>query len=335
MSMFGTISCDEICARASVHSSDVLAMRKAYYGDAKITAEEADGLFRINACARVQDPAWHEFFIEAVTDYIVNCCEPEGYLNADNARWLIDRIGTDGIVESRTELELLVNVLDKARWAPESLARYALEQVRHAVIEGTGPLRAGQALETGRITDGEIELVRRILFAFAGDGNIAVTRSEAEILIDIDEAAGDSGGGPGWTDFFVKAMANCIMAASGYSVPTREEALRREAWLDRRGELSLENLVGAIADRGLAGIWDMYTEQSSEERALARLERQRIEIITAERVTEGEADWLAQRIGRDGRVTMNERALLQFLKQEHVKLNPALQTLIDSHARAA
>ena len=39
----------------------------------------------------------------------------------------IERISRDGRVETKTELELLVNVLDKARWAPQSLVRFALD----------------------------------------------------------------------------------------------------------------------------------------------------------------------------------------------------------------
>jgi hypothetical protein len=335
MTMLRSVSCDEICRRGNVSHADVLALRRAYYEDAKITAAEADALFNINATCRAQDPAWPEFFVEAVTDYIVNCAEPEGYLNAENARWLIDRIGADGRVDSRTELDLVVNVLDKARWAPESLVRFALAQVKHAVVDGDGPLRNGQLLEPGRITEGEIELIRRILFAFAGDGHIAVTRTEAEILFDINDATVHAPENPAWADLFAKAVANCVMASSGYAPPSREEALRREAWLDRRGDLSLGAMLGSIVDRGLTSVIDGYREQSAEERALARLERQRIEIITNEVVTEGEAEWLATRMLRDGELSAPEKALLAFLKRESPKLHPTLQALVDRLDKAA
>ena len=84
-----------------------------------------------------------------ITDYLVEQAPPQGYLTAENAQWLIERIGQDGRVDSKTELELLVNVLDKARWAPQSLVRFALEQVKDAVVSGTGPLRSGKKLEPG------------------------------------------------------------------------------------------------------------------------------------------------------------------------------------------
>lgn len=335
MTMLGSIATDDICRRASVNHADVMALRRAYYSDAKITEIEADALFRIDTSCPSQDSSWPDFFIEAITDYVVNCVEPEGYLNADNARWLIDRIGVDGKVQSRTELELVVNVLDKARWVPESLVRFALEQVKHAVVDGDGPLRNGQLLEPGRITEGEIELIRRILFAFAGDGHIGVTRSEAEILFDINDATVHAAANPAWADLFAKAVASCVMAASGYAPPSREEALQREAWLDRRGDLSIGNIVESIVERGLGGVIGLYNERSAEERALARLEQQRTEIITNEVVTEGEADWLVARMLRDGQLTAPEKALLVFLKRECANLHPKLKPLIDRADMAA
>src|SRR6185295_5442738 len=126
-----------------------------------------------------------DFFVEAITDYLVFQERPQGYLTAANAQWLIERISNDGNVDSKTELELLVNVLDKARWAPVSLVKFALEQVKQAVISGEGPLRRGRTLERGTITEGEVDLLRRILYAFGGDGHVAVTRDELDVLLDI------------------------------------------------------------------------------------------------------------------------------------------------------
>ena len=73
----------------------------------------------------------------------------------------------------------------------------------------------------------------------------------------------------------------------------------------------------------------------TEERAIARLALQKVEIVTNEAVTLAEATWLAQRIGRDGRLTPNERALLMFLKAESPSIHPSLQALVDKAAAAA
>ncbi len=326
---------DEIIQRGSIKDIDVLKLRAAYYEDGTISADEAEMLFAINEASSVQDPVWPPFFVEAITDYIVNQAEPDGYINANNASWLIAHISKDGRVDSKTELDLLINVLDKARWSPASLVHFALAQVKEAVINGSGPLRCGSQLSKGEIGETEVELLRRILYAFGGDGHVAVTRAEAEILFDINDAVGDTHLNPAWTDLFVKAIANVLMANSGYAVPTREEALRREEWLDRRGDLSPGSVASAMADASLSSIWSFFREQSPEEQALARLERQRIEIITNEEITEGEAEWLIERLGRDGRITANEQALIAFLFKESPKIHPKLQEFVARHAQAA
>ena len=57
--------------------------------------------------------------------------------------------------------------------------------------------------------------------------------------------------------------------------------------------------------------------------------------MTNEAVTAVEAHWLAKRIGRDGQMTPNERALLTFLKAESPSIHPSLQALVDKAAAAA
>jgi hypothetical protein len=290
---------------------------------------------QLNEACPVQDAAWPEFFIETLTDYVVNQAQPEGYLTAEGARWLISRVSKDDAIARKTELDLVVNILDKARWSPVSLSRFALQQVRRAVVDGDGPLRAGQIVEKGRISEPEVELVRRILYAFGGDGNVAVTRAEAEVLFEINDAIVNPEANPAWTDLFVKAVTNVVMAASGQAVPTREEAMRRDAWFAERGELSPKSLIAAMVTSSIDAVRNAYQEQSSEERALARLEHQRIEIITNEVITQAEAGWLCERIGRDGHVTPNEAALIAYLKKESPNIHPDLQARVDRLAEAA
>jgi hypothetical protein len=335
MGALRSLPVDEIIRRGSIKNVDVLRLKSSYHYDGMITESEADALLRLNEACLIQDPSWPEFFVEAVTDYVVNQAQPEGYLTAEGAQWLILRVGKDGNVARKTELDLIVNVLDKSRWSPVSLSRIALQQVKRAVVHGDGPLRAGEMSEKGKISEPEVELVRRILYAFGGEGNIAVTRAEAEVLFEINDAIADPQANPAWSELFVKAVTNVVMAASGQAVPTREEALRRDAWLEERDELSPHAVLAALVTSSLDAVKNAYQEQSSEERALARLEHQRIEIITNEVITQAEAGWLCDRIGRDGRLTPNEAALVAYLKKESPNIHPDLQAAVDRLAEAA
>ena len=331
MAVLNAVSIAEIKARGSIKDADVLKLRRNYYDDGIITAEEADVIFALNEACPVQDPAWADCFVETITDYLVEQVGPPGYLTVENARWLIERIGRGGRVDTKTELELLVNVIDKARWAPQSLVRFALEQVKQAVISGTGPLRSGEMLEPGIVGESDVDLLRRILYAAASDGCIAITRVEAEVLFEIDESSSGRDNHPAWTDLFIKAIANCAMAASGYAPPPREAVLAGEVRLDRRGHLSLDWILSGVGP-GRKGFFAGYREQTTEEGAIAHLTRQKVEIITHDAVEPANAAWLAQRIGREGKITPNERALLMFLKTESPAIDPALRGLVDKAA---
>ena len=336
MSGFGALHVEDILSRGSIRDADIARFRRVLYEDGVISAQEADILFRLNSECAVKDPAWADLFVDGITDYLVFQELPQGYLTASNGSWLIDRVSKDGLVESRTELELIVNVLDKARWAPVSLVKFALEQVKHAVISGEGPLRAGRVLAPGSISEGEVDLLRRMLYAFGGDGHVAVTRDEADILFDIDEAVEQSEPNAAWTDLFVKAVANVVMSTSGYAVPSREEALRQEAALDGpEQKTSVMAFLLSMVQSNLGSVKDAYHDQTAEERALAHLEHQRIEIITNEVITEAEATWLANRLCRDGRLSPSEHALVAYLKSESPNIHPVLIEAVDRAGFAA
>jgi hypothetical protein len=336
MAVLSAVSVAEIKARGSIKDADVLKLRRNYYDDGHITADEADIIFALNDACPIQDPAWADCFVETITDYIVDQAKPEGYLTTENVDWLLARVSKDGRIDTKTEMELVVSVLEKARWAPQRLVRFALEQVKDAVINGTGPLRSGKMLEPGVVGEADVDLLRRIIYSFGGDGNIAVTQPEAETLFAIEQATAGADNHPSWGDLFVKAVANCVMACSGYAPPPREEALARDAWLERRGDLSLDRMAaGMAAVSGFKGLFGSYREQTDEERAIARLTQQKIEIVTNEAITAVEADWLAKSIGGRGQITPNERALLMFLKAESPSIHPKLQALVDKAAAAA
>ena len=317
----------DVKASNRITAGDVTELRRAVYHDGAAEAGEVERLFKIDEAASERDPSWAVFFVEAVTDYLVEQVEPHGYVSEANANWLIDRIGHDGVVKTETELELLVKVLEKAKSSPERLVAFALNQVKKAVVDGEGPLACGRALTPGHIGRAEVDLIRRILYAFGGDGNVAITHSEAEVLFDINDHTAEAENDPAWSDLFVKAIANFMMAASGYAVPTRQEALRREQWLDSASG-GVGDFFSRMAAGGLHGIIAAYRRPSGEEAWAARNAETKAVIASAEAVTAAEAEWLARRIGRDGMLHANEKALLRFIRDEAPSVHPSLNSLI-------
>jgi hypothetical protein len=316
----------DVLAARKITAEDVRALRMSTYNDGVAEKGEAERLFAMDEAAESFDPSWTELFIEAVSDYIVSQVEPHGYVSEENATWLIDHIARDGIVKTTNELELLVKVLEKAKSSPERLVAFALSQVKHAVVDGDGPLVNG-ALAPGHVNRDEVELIRRILYAFGGDGSIAITRAEAEVLFEINDASAAAENDPAWSDLFVKAIANMMMAASGYAVPDRHEALRREAWLDAPSG-GVGDFLGRMAAGGLRGMLKAYRQPGTEEAWAERNARVDAAAAANAHVSADEAEWLARRMGRDGALHDNEKALLRFIRDEAPSIHPSLRSLI-------
>ncbi|HEX2255830.1 MAG TPA: hypothetical protein VHG92_03850 [Afifellaceae bacterium] len=308
-----------------------LEARRSVYNDGTVEPGEVEFLFALDEAAERRDPAWIALFSEAIVDYLVHQQPPSGYVSEENADWLVARISRDGLVTTETELEVLAKVLESARSSPSRLSAFALGQVKAAVLEGRGPLACGRALAPGRVGGAEADLMRRILYAFGGDGNIAITRPEAEVLFDINDATAAAENDPAWTDLFVKAVANCLMAASGYEPPSRQVALRREEWLDSNGG-GVGDFFGRMLAGGLRGALQAYREPDIGERWAERNQRHAMAAATAERLSQDEAVWLAARIGRDGVLHDNEKALLGSIRAESPHIHPALQPLLEQAA---
>jgi hypothetical protein len=322
-----------LTSKNKITAEDVTMLRREVFADGVVTRGEAEALFALDQTARDKCGEWAPFFVEAVTDYIVHQEKPEGYISEQNADWLVRTVSRDGMVDSRTELELLVHVLEEAKSSPDQLSAYALEQVAHAVIDGKGPMMHGGSLVPGHIAKAEVDLLRRILYAYGGDGNIAISKAEAEVLFRINDRTAAADNDPSWNDLFVKAIANHVMCATGYEPPTREVALRHETFLDESSP-ALGGFFSRMVSGGFAAILEAYhspgdieAEWEARNRAAEALARR------AETIDASEAEWLAERVGGGQRpLRDNERALLTLIRHASPQIHPALKPLLDKVA---
>lgn len=314
MRVVKSVSVEEFAFRGSIKDSDVARLQAALADDPEIHEDEAEALLRLNRSCPVTAPSWRGLLVDVVCDFILNQSGSEGYITSEKSDWLISRISTDGWIANRAELDLLVEILGRARWFPLSLATFALGQVASAAIHGSGPLRtgAGQVPAPGNIGEADVELLRTILNAFAGDSALSLTRAEVEILLAIDAALADRPLPPEWVDLFAKAISNVLLAEQGYAVPPRSVALR--ARVSAGQPMPLDRQVAA----SLGFLSHDYYRPSSEERALARLERQRIEIVTGERLEADEAGWLTARLEGGMDPTPLTAAVAAHLRRERL-----------------
>ena len=318
-----------LTGKGRITADDVQLLRGEVFRDGIVTRAEAESLFALHASCRDQSADWPRFFVEAVTDYIVHQEKPHGYISEDNADWLIRAISRDGMVDTAAEMELLVTVLEKARSSPQRLSAYALEQVALAVIDDKGPLAGSRRAASGTVEKREVDLLRRVLYAFGGDGNIAISRAEAETLFRINDNACEELNHPSWNELFVKAVANFVLASSGYEPPSRSEALRHDAFFDN-ADANIGGFFARMVSGGVTGILEAYAAPDTLDSEFAEHNRANdVKTRQAAAVGVEEARWIADRIGRDGLIHENERALLSFIRQAASSLHPDLKPLLD------
>lgn len=322
----------ELIAKKRVTDEDVLRLRREVYSNGVVNREEARDIFALDHLVSDKPQSWREFFVESIADYLVEQEAPRGYISNANAEWLVEAISHDGIVDYRTELELLVTTMEKATNVPPHLSAFALNQVAVAVIEGRGALMRGGTLTPGVIGEAEVNLLRRILYAAGGDGSVAITRDEADVLFRINDHTSEADNHPSWTQLFTKAIACSVMAASGYEPPSREEALRREEWLDDTS-VNLGNFFSRMFSGSLDAHLDAVGLETGSEAHFGRRNAGHAALsASSEKINAAEAEWLAHRIGHDGVLHENEKELLGFLKRESTHIHPALQPLLDKVA---
>lgn len=322
-----------------VTPENVLELRRIIYADGGISLAEIDLLFQVNEAVGADCQDWRWFFIEAVTDHLVNQVEPIGYISEDNARWLIGRIGRDGVVEIGTELELLVKLLETARAAPPQLAEMALRSVEHAVVSGTGATRDGRIAAAGSIDAAEVAMLRRVLHAGASTSGTAISREEANVLFAIDRATATGVNDPSWPDLFARAIANHLLSASIHAVPDAGTALARARWLDAPtagiGGM-LAGMFGGFGSSRHASGTSYSVFSTPGEAGFARDNAEdAATLAAAAEMTLDEVDWLIDRLGEDYRLTDAEQALLSLLQAEKGKLNPLIDELVARLERRA
>lgn len=299
---------DAMKAGGSISAEDVLAARRWAWSDGGISAAEAETIFELNRLAGDRSSEWVDFFVEALTEYVVNQRPPRGYVDEDNAAWLRAQVDSDGKVETLAELELLVKVMETALNAPESLKAYVLAQIEHVVTTGEGPTRRGRTLTPGCIGEAEVALLRRLVFASGGSGAITVSRDEAEMLWRIKDICREGSNAPAWKTLFVQAVANHLMAHATYDPIDRAEAARREAFVADRG-----SSVGGFLGRMARNIGRPPIGEAFAKRPESTFDA---EVAADRAITPDEGDWLRDRIGADGATDALEQALLDFVAEE-------------------
>ena len=322
-----------ILGRGTITAEDVLALRRHVFADGIVGRREAETVFALNEGTRGNAGAWHAFFVEALTDYFVWQSDPRGYVDDAGAAFLMESAARDGRIDGASELELVVNVVHWAASSPESLRLMALSAVKAAVLSGGGVLFGPGRRRAGVIDRADVAIVSKLVYAAGGEGSLRISRREAELLFDLNDATNAAANDPGWRDLFVRAVASHLMFPEGEpELPDADTVRRRERWLAERRSVGsiLGGMLSGITRTGIAGVFreaDIFGRNRAE-RDAARTAADAREARWRQAIDKAEADWLMTRLHGDGRVDANEAALLRFIKDNATRIDPVLTPLL-------
>lgn len=300
-------------ADGEIDAAEILELRRSAWPDGRISPDEAEAIFVVNDRIVAPSAEWSDFFTEALVEFIINTAEPRGYVSDENARWLIERVTHDGKVNSLTELELIVRILEKAQSTPEALRAFALEQLERAVLTGEGPTRAGGELDPGSITSAECALIRRTIFAAGGDRPAAVSQREAEMLFRLKDATLGAANAAEWERLFVQGVGNYLQGWQGAKGLTRERAGELETFMNARTS-NLGNFFKRMVKTNANGLTQAVREVGFGRRQPPRDTTGQAAQDHA--LTQTESLWLNARIDADDKVDALEEALLRFLDED-------------------
>lgn len=289
-----------------VSPSELQALRQQGWGDGKIYREEAEAIFAINRALAHPTHEWTDFFVEAISEFVLNGSEPRGMCDEQEARWLVQQIDHDGRLESMAELELLVRVVEKARNVPDFLKAYALRQIEQAVLNGTGPTRHGGDLSATHISAAECQILRRLVFASGGYGPAAVTRYDAEMLFRLKDATLGDENAPQWADLFVDGVANYLKGFQLSDAQLSHERVKELESFIADNQVRVGRFFGAMA-REVPQVRNHFGKvfgKNADHKNYAEMQ------AAGNLVEDFEQEWLEQMIDADGEVDDLERALL-------------------------
>lgn len=304
---FGNLAA-KVSADGVIDATELAALRKAGWSDSTLSQYEAEILFTINDALSHHDEEWSDFFVESIGEYVINGSQPAGYVSQEEANWLVLQIKRDGRLCSMTELELLVRIYERALNVPESLKTFVLAQIEHAVLSGTGPTRNGGELSDSHVSNAEVEVLRRMLFAAASDRPAAVSRREAEMLFRLKDATIAAANSPDWKTLFVQAVGNYLMGYSAENAQiSRVRAMELEAFI-AENRASIGGFMGRMAKTAPGAFATVFGKNSPTASTAER-------VAEAQEVTGDERMWLEGQIAQSGQIDDYDQALLNFIEE--------------------
>ena len=200
----------ELLADGKIDAEEVKKLRDVLYADGKIDQEEADFIFEINdaVSGKKNDPAWNQFFVQVVADFLLNDEKSPGVIDEEEGRWLVEKIGADGQVDG-VEKQLLDHLKKNAKKMPATVTALLAGAVAcNAASSDSVNLQQlkKEILADGKIDKDEVNQLRKTIYA---DGKI--DQEEADFIFELNDAVSGKKNDPTWNQFFVQVVSDFLL----------------------------------------------------------------------------------------------------------------------------
>lgn len=112
----------DLLADGIIDSKEVKTLESVIFEDGIVDKEEADFLFELNNAVSGKEnaPEWKEFFVKAITSFVIDDEKSNGEVDDDEAKYLYEQIKGDGQIDD-VEKALLLNIKSKSNNFPAIL----------------------------------------------------------------------------------------------------------------------------------------------------------------------------------------------------------------------
>ena len=178
----------EMAGDGRIGADDVLRLRRAIYQQGGIDREKAAALFKLNRDHRSHDPAWAEFYVEALSDFFYWREGSDSSLTDDAERMLMEWIGPAAAIDDATEMRLLLHLMFRSNGSSEAFRTYVLDAVRHSVLHSSQALYGQADRRPGVIDAADVEVIRKLVYGLGGQSGMAISAAEADFLFELEHA---------------------------------------------------------------------------------------------------------------------------------------------------
>ncbi len=77
-------------------ASDRKTLQRIIFSDGVRSRVEAEVLLQLSRAVKPVDPAWADFVVASIVDFVVWGARPTGYVDRDDARWLVAVLSQGG-----------------------------------------------------------------------------------------------------------------------------------------------------------------------------------------------------------------------------------------------